>query len=91
MHFYTLLETPTKKFQSERLIVNCVGGYTLFKQWEENILKWDPKYLFYAGCFYPPTKGHLKVVQDNLDKFDRVHVFVWDNYGSFQRYGIDPN
>lgn len=48
-----------------------------------------PSILIYGGCFCPPHKGHFQNILDQVDKFDKVYVFLWNSIGAKIRHGID--
>lgn len=44
-------------------------------------LYYDMKIGIYSGCFDPPTKGHIWVMERALDLFDRVHIMIGSHAG----------
>jgi len=48
-----------------------------------------PNILIYFGCFCPPHKGHFLNVKNNINKFDKIYVFIFNPESL--RHGINTD
>ena len=55
----------------------------------QKLKKIEAKILIYFGCFCPPHKEHLNNIKKNINDYDKIYVFIYNDIKKNLRHGIE--